>query len=885
MGKKAHESMPNKAAKVRAKIAVYFTQLEQLRIEIKIAVGAYRFCSFVEPAPRGTNHIIFKQNKTTRRQYMYNNMRYYSLFSATLMAIILAFSVIANAHATSASLGQLSMSSANQPNTDSGTKILQPDKNDNGEKGNNGKGNKQASNQTSGNDDDDKKGKNGSNDNGNGKQNENNNKGHGKKIKIKAQHDEGGKVKVEEEHEDDSEEQGSSAQAKAITSSTNDEQSESFPTDFQLQADDGIALERGQGKNAAASSREDASLNLNASMVRLEGNHVRVDVDGTITVGETKYKISDGNGIIIFFNNPGKNFFRGIIHITGMALDSHDNKLKFHMRAFLIPSDDGDESTWNFVVAPAAKLGPKIRIVSLVGELSQIGADTGNGGGSANQHLDHFAVSTIPTTVEVGKLFNVTVTAKDKDDKTLKNYVGNARVSDKSGTVKPILLVGFKDGVFSGKMNITKATTSDKLTFTDVTTKKNGTSNTFNVVAGPISKIQLDPSSVTVQPGHKANFTATLLDRFENKISPSGKAFTWLLSSPDFGSIATNLNKANFTASSSVTVEANVTLTVKVNVTSSAFVQDHSKITISPTPQQALDHFIVEHISGHKMAGVAFPLNLTAVGSTGQPVTSYHGTIVLNDTTGTLQVVTNNGFSDGLWSGTVKITKASDNVTITVRDHDSPTKIGSSNQFEVRAAAIDRFKLTGIAGNQTAGKEFSFDVTALDEFGNTVKDYNGTVTLSTNDGSSPAGNGTELSPSPYTFIPSTDKGKHAFNATLYNAKANVTISVTESGKEGTSNKFTVQPSDVAKIIISPVSVSLAPGENANFTANAKDSFGNEVEPSEAVFTWSLSSLSLGLLDPTTGSVVKFTATTEAVGSISVTSGSIVAYSNITVTPS
>src|SRR6185503_17595904 len=109
------------------------------------------------------------------------------------------------------------------------------------------------------------------------------------------------------------------------------------------------------------------------------------------------------------------------------------------------------------------------------------------------------------------------------------------KVSDKTGTVKPLLIKNFKDGVFVGKLNITKAMQSDKLTFTDSATGKIGLSNNFDVFKGGIAEVQLNPSSASVQAGHSANFTATLMDKFDNKISPLCKTFAWSLSSSNCG--------------------------------------------------------------------------------------------------------------------------------------------------------------------------------------------------------------------------------------------------------------------------------------------------------------------------------------------------------------
>jgi len=813
----------------------------------------------------------------------------YSIVLSLSLAAILSLSVFSSAYALSPvtnyglSAKDVLTSSSNAPHG-----VVQQDQENNKDNHGKGKGNGSGNANANADEDDenDKKNK------GNGS--DNHNQGKSKKVKIKPDRSEGGKVNVSEEGDED-DDSGNEDAVKATLDDTED--SDTFPADFRMENAIGIAVEKGKEKGrfnegTSGGIYEVHDVTLDVTTIRVEGNHLRVSLDGEIFLDETRYDISDGKGIIIFFKNPGKNVLRGIIHITGTAFDSDSGRSeKMHLRAILFPTgDEEDEGTkWTFAVAPAAKLGPKLRIISLVGELTQIGDGGGDGGQPpSNPQLSRFVISNVPSSVQAGNLFDVTVTAVDSEGKVVKNYSGDARVTDMSETVRPVLLKDFKDGIFSGKLNITKATTFDKLTVKDVSTGKKGVSKAFNVTAGSIDEIKLSPVSATIKPGQKVSFKANLTDRFGNENSPLGKSFEWTLV-PDVGSVTTSRNKAGYTAPESITVETSVKIAVRVNIASSTFVEDDSKITISPTAQQALDHFTIEDISGPKTAGEPFTVIITAIGTNDKPVISYEGAITLKDTTDTLSIVDNDGFSDGVWTGTVKITKTSDDVKITVKDSDSPSKKGTSTPFKVEAADLDHFAVTDIGNTQVAGEQFEFNVTALDEFENIITDYDGTIALDTNDGSSPAGNDNDISPSSYTFA-SADKGRHEFDATLYNAKTDVTISVSSADPqmEDTSSEFVVKPAALAEIIVTPDEISTAPESVVSLTAEAKDEFGNEITADEDTFSWSLSSSSLGDLDPSTGIEVEFKATTESitepiVGSLTVTSGSVSTDVNITIT--
>lgn len=88
---------------------------------------------------------------------------------------------------------------------------------------------------------------------------------------------------------------------------------------------------------------------------------------------------------------------------------------------------------------------------------------------------------------------------------------------------------------------------------------------------------------------------------------------------------------------------------------------------------------------------------------------------------------------------------------------------------------MDRFAISKIS-SQFAGSEFMFAVTAVDSSsGRTDSGYTGTVTISTNNIASPAGQAVVL-PATYTFT-GADAGQHVFSAKMYNARSGAMITV------------------------------------------------------------------------------------------------------------
>jgi hypothetical protein len=141
---------------------------------------------------------------------------------------------------------------------------------------------------------------------------------------------------------------------------------------------------------------------------------------------------------------------------------------------------------------------------------------------------------------------------------------------------------------------------------------------------------------------------------------------------------------------------------------------------------------------------------------------------------------------------------------------------------------LHHFQVSSLS-NQTAGIAFDLTITAKDSANNRVMDYAGTVHFSTTGGPSPREDWPVL-PSDYTFFPG-ENGVHDFvgQFDLYKAEADRVITVedvAEPTKTGSSNLFTVQPSDAANLWFSGGSGSQTAGAANGLELTAKDLFWN-----------------------------------------------------------
>ena len=97
------------------------------------------------------------------------------------------------------------------------------------------------------------------------------------------------------------------------------------------------------------------------------------------------------------------------------------------------------------------------------------------------QTLDHFDIDTIPTHRHSGKVFSVTVRAKDSSNATVTSFNGTVALSTNNGsTIAPTTSGSFSNGVLTQNVTVTGAYATDQ-TITATSAGKTGTSNAFTL--------------------------------------------------------------------------------------------------------------------------------------------------------------------------------------------------------------------------------------------------------------------------------------------------------------------------------------------------------------------------------------------------------------------
>jgi uncharacterized repeat protein (TIGR02543 family)/flagellin-like protein len=198
-------------------------------------------------------------------------------------------------------------------------------------------------------------------------------------------------------------------------------------------------------------------------------------------------------------------------------------------------------------------------------------------------------------------------------------------------------------------------------------------------------------------------------------------------------------------------------------------------------------HFVFEAPST-TTAGSIFSVTVTAADQFDNVATGYTGTVGFESTDIAPEVIlpgdyTFQSANNGVHAFTnVKLVTA-DLQGITVFDTLTPAMTGYA-QVDVQAGAFAGFYISAPA-SITARVGFTTQVTAMDQFGNTVTTYTGTVHFTSSD----HGAGVAL-PSDYAFT-SSDSGVHQFDNVKLVTIGAQTITATAGGKSGTSDPITV----------------------------------------------------------------------------------------------
>ena len=448
--------------------------------------------------------------------------------------------------------------------------------------------------------------------------------------------------------------------------------------------------------------------------------------------------------------------------------------------------------------------------------------------------VNHFALTSTPTTATAGTAFSTTVTAQDASNQTVTGYTGTVHFTstDAYPAVLPAdyTFVGGDSGVHTFTNAITMKTAGSK-TFT-VTDTGNGavtvTSAAITVSPATVNNLTMTSTPTTATAGTAFSSTVTAKDAYNNTVTTyvGTVAFTSTDGAAVLPANYTYVGGDNgahtFTNAITLKTAGSKTFTLtdsgnSVSVTSAA-------ITVSAASAATLT---VTGLTSPVTAGTASDVIVTAKDAYANTATGYTGTIHFTSTDSFPAVVPSNytfvGGDNGVHTFTGGVTfKTVGTRTVSATDINTGSITGNSSNVTVNPATAASLTVTGLTSPVTAGTASNVTVTAYDAYGNVATGYTGIAHFTSTDGAA-------LLPSNYTFV-GGDNGAHTFtNGATLKTVGSKTVTATDTitgSITGTSSSITVNPSTATTYVWSSVPGSETAGTTFTMTLTAKDAYSN-----------------------------------------------------------
>jgi hypothetical protein len=394
--------------------------------------------------------------------------------------------------------------------------------------------------------------------------------------------------------------------------------------------------------------------------------------------------------------------------------------------------------------------------------------DTGNpslfGGTEVDVLADppatHYAVIA-PATATVGTPFSITVDALDADGNVATGYTGTAHFTASAGSNTLPLDYTFTAGdngihTFTGVVlgvpgteTITANDTADSTITGVASIRVASAAVTHYAVIAPVNATAGTPFTITVEALDQNGSVVTGYGGTVHFTASAGSSTLPL----DYTFTAADNGVHTFTNGVTLGIAGTETLTATDTANGSVTGAASVRVAAGPVTHLGLS------APATATAGVPFSVTLAALDAYGNDVSGYTGTVTFTCSAGSQVLPANYTFTaaDGglhTFSGVTLGIAGTEKVTATDTSNPSLT---SSVSVRVSPGAVTHFAVSGPA-SAAPNTPISVTVTALDQFGNTVTGYAGTVHFSSSDLFAGL-------PANYTFT-AADGGKHTFTVVL-----------------------------------------------------------------------------------------------------------------------
>ncbi|MFZ2545398.1 MAG: hypothetical protein WAW80_05465, partial [Candidatus Saccharimonadales bacterium] len=316
---------------------------------------------------------------------------------------------------------------------------------------------------------------------------------------------------------------------------------------------------------------------------------------------------------------------------------------------------------------------------------------------------DHYSISTIPSTVTAGGNIATTITAMTASNAVISNATGSVSASDLTNTVYP-QTINLVNGEWIGNFSITMIRQDDSINLSSHSGVVTGSSNTFTVTPAVLNSVTIIPNSVSLSVDGSTSVSAQAYDQYNNVINTNPYTWTTSIGSIQSSGQSVTYNAGTASGSGNIMVTVNEgaiekTATIPVNITANG-----------------VHHFSFTTIT-NKTAGQNFQVTILAKDEFDNTVSSYSGSGTLTYSAGTITPSVTTDFTNGTWTGNVRVTKSGTGVTLGYSD---AGKSGLSNVFTVTPSPLDSVAINPASAIVQLESTQALGAIAYDSYGNEI---------------------------------------------------------------------------------------------------------------------------------------------------------------------
>jgi hypothetical protein len=433
-----------------------------------------------------------------------------------------------------------------------------------------------------------------------------------------------------------------------------------------------------------------------------------------------------------------------------------------------------------------------------------------------------FLVAGFPSPTTAGSPGSFTVTAKDSYGNTATGYTGTVRFS--SSDPQAVLPANYtflgSDGGSKTFTATLKTAGTRSLTATDSANGSiTGTQAGIVVNAAAASTLVVSGYPSPTTAGTPGTFTVAAKDPYGNTATSYTGTIHFTSSDRQAGL------PADYTFTSGDNGVHGFTATLKTAGTQSLTATDTRTGSITGTQAGivvnpgAASTLAVAGFPSPTRAGTAGTVTVTAQDAYGNMATGYTGTIHFTSSDSQAVLPPDYAFTsadNGTHAFSATLLTAGTR-SLTATDTSSGTIAGTQSGIVITPAPASQVAVSTPPGS-TAGQTFSLTVTALDPYGNTDPDYQGTIRLTSSD---PAA----ALPPNYTFT-AADAGVHTFSGVILYTAGSQTVTATDTVSGITGSATVPVTAAPAAFFYLDAPASSTPGTPFTLTVYAFDPYWN-----------------------------------------------------------